>query len=180
MSTRKALQFLRRVLIVALVLFIITGSMVIVQLMFQPFDPLIAKATEIIAEANGVANTNLITGISIGMLLLAVVASVLPLLSRKINRRQYLVAAQRGVVAALVFFFSQMLYDWAENLSRFWLIVSIVGVVVLTFVVIETLALLMRKDEEVAFRTDIIASIASGLVAGIVIKLIMVIAHVQA
>lgn len=177
MSTKKALRFLRRVLIIGLVLFIIAGGLAIVQLMFGTFDPAIAQVTTWIAEANNVANTNLITGISIGMILLAILASVLPLVSRKINRKQYLVATQRGVLASLVFFFSQMLYTWAENLSRFWLIVAIVGVAIVTMIIIETLALLMRQDEEVAFRTDLIASIAAGLVSGIVLKLIEVIAH---
>ena len=175
MTPNRAVLFLKQVLLVFMILFIIAGSLVIVQLMFQPFDPWIAHVTAWIAQANDVANTNLFTGLSIGMLALAVLVTLIPVLSRrKINRKQYAVATQRGVVASLVFFFTQMLYDWAEALSRFWLIVSIIGVVIASFVIIETLSRLMRQNEEVAFRTDILASIASGLVSGIVLKLIMV------
>ena len=175
MSTRYAARFLKNVMITFLVLFIIAGSLVLAQIIFQPFDPLIARLTAWIAWANGIIDTSLITGISIGMIVLAMLVTILPLLNRKrINRQQYAVATQRGVVASLVFFFTQMLYGWAEGLSRFWLIVSIIGVIVVTFVIIETLARLMRSDEVVAFRTDLLASIASGLVSGIVIKMIQV------
>ena len=179
MSTKKAVRFLKQVLVVCLVLFIIVGGLLAVQLIFEPFTDQIILVTDWIAKVNSVVETSLFTGISVGMIVLALVVAFLPLVSRKINRRQYLVATQRGVLAALVFFFSQMLYTWAENLSRFWLIVAIVGVAAITFILIETLSLLMRQDEEVAFRTDLLASIASGLVSGIVLKLIQVLVQGQ-
>ena len=174
MSTKRVVTFLKRILVIFLILFIVIGGLVAVQLIWAPFTHEVRVVEAWIASANNFADQDLFTGISLGMIVLALAVAFLPLVSRKINRKQYMVATQRGVLAALVFFFSTMLYTWAGNLSRFWLIVAIVGVAIFTFILIETLALLMRQDEEVAFRTDLLASIASGLVSGIVLKLIQV------
>lgn len=182
MSLSRAGRFLKRVLIVVLLLAVVAGGLVSVQLVAHPFDREIKLATDWLGQANGLIDRDLMAGLSLGMIVLVLIVAVLPLLMRNVNRSQYFVATQRGVIASVVFFATQLLYNWAESINRFYLIVAMVGVIVVTFVMVETLSLLMHNEqkEENAFRTDLLASFASGLVSGVVIKLAMVAFNIHA
>ena len=51
---------------------------------------------------------------------------------RGVNNKQYFVATWRGVISSFVFLVTQSLYEYAEKISRFYLIVAIIGVVILS------------------------------------------------
>jgi len=172
MALRRVSRFLRSVLSFFLVLGAAAGIVAFIQSRWHIFDSALAFLESEIARLNGLLETELLTGISLGLLALVAVVIVVPLLMPKVNRKQFITATQRGIIASLVFFLSQLLYTWAEGYSKFWLIVSMIGIIILVFILIETLSLMMRQDEEVAFRTDLLASFTSGLGASIVIKLI--------
>ena len=172
MSLPQAKKFLLRVGIVLLVLAIIAGILIGLQLLFHPFDEVIATIATWLDTADKTMNQELLTGISIGLIVLILVVFLIPLTLRSINKKQYLVATQRGIVASFVFLATSWLYDAVEKYNRFWLVVAVAGVALVTFILIEVMALLMKKDEEVAFRTDIVASIVSGLIFSGVIKLV--------
>lgn len=176
MSLSRAGRFLKRVMTVVLLIAVAVGAVVAIQLIAHPFDAQLHMLRTWLAQANTLIDEDLMSGISIGMIALVLLVAVIPLLMRNIDRSQYVVATQRGVISSIVFFLTEILYNWAEKISRFYLVVAMVGVILITFVIVETLSLLMHSDrkEEMAFRTDLLASFASGLVAGIVIKLIMV------
>ena len=176
MSLSRAARFLKTVLIITLIVAVVIGALASIQLIAHPFNTQIDLARTWLAKLNTVIGENLMAGISLGMIVLVLLVAVLPLLMRNVNRSQYFVATQRGVISSVVFFLTQMLYTWAEGFSRFYLILSMALVILLTFVLVETLSLLMHSDrkEEMAFRTDLLAAFAAGLVSGIVIKLIMV------
>lgn len=172
MPSKRFFSFLRNLILVLLILAVIVTGLLIAQEVWHPFDEAIVRFEQFVADANQLLQKELFTGISIGLLFLALAVAVVPLLMPKVNKAQYLTASRRGLVAAVVFWVSQLLYNWAESLSRFWLIISILGIIVVVFILVELLALLMRQDEEVAFRTDMLASFTSGLAAGIVLKLL--------
>lgn len=175
MSIAQARKFLLRVGIVLLVLAIVAGALIAVQLLFHPFDAALATIDGWLNTADQTMNQELLTGISIGLIVLILLVFLLPLALRNIDKKQYLVATQRGIIASFVFLATTWLYDLAETFNKFWLVVAVAGVAVVTFILIEVMALLMKKDQEVAFRTDIVASIVSGLIFSGLVKLIALI-----
>lgn len=174
MPVSRAVGFLRSFLTMVGVITLIGFIVWVAQTQTGFLDPVIAMATLWLAQANAFLDTSMMTGISAGMIILSLLVLVLPLLMKGINKPQYTTAVRRGVVSSLVFFVSQILYTWAELQGRGLLIVSMIVVLILSFVIIEFLSRLLKAEHEAAFRTDMLASMASGLVSGIVLKLIEV------
>lgn len=174
MPVSRALGFLRSFLTLIGVLTLIGFIVWVAQTQTGFLDPVITHGLVWLGEVNTFLDTSMMTGISAGMIVLSLLVLVLPLLMKGIQKPQYTTAVRRGIVASLVFFVSQLLYTWAELQGRGLLILSMMVVLVLSFVLIEFLARLLRGENEVAFRTDMLASMASGLVSGIVLKLLEV------
>jgi Na+/proline symporter len=157
-----------RVLLILCAMLLILGYL---QFEYKLFDTQLAAIMDFIASVDARVSGEVLTGLSLGTLGFVLLASILPVFSRKIHRRSYLKAMQRGILSAFVFFVSTAFYNWAETLTSFYLIVSIVAVIIVTLILIEALSLAMREEEEVSFRTDIVASITSGLLFGVLLKL---------
>jgi Na+/proline symporter len=175
MSVRRATRFLNNVLIVALVIVCAIVILAAVENVFHPFTAWLHDAKAWLIDTEKTLNKNSLMGISFGMVVLTLGACLGPMFMPRVNKQQYRTNTVRGVIASVVFFFTQLMYDWAENFGRLHLIGAMAAAIVVTVLVIEFLSLLTRVDEEVSFRTDLLASVASGLAAGIVIKLIEII-----
>jgi hypothetical protein len=143
-----------------------------IESLFHPFTPWINLARARIIEAEGLLTANNLMGISFGMIALTLAVCFFPLLMPSVNKKQYRTNVARGVLASVVFFFSQALYAWAERLGKLHLIGAMLLAIAVTVIIIEFLALLTRVDEERSLRTDLLSSCAAGLASGIVIKLI--------
>lgn len=171
---KRATRFIIRVLKVTLVLVLIGLVLYAIQYFFHAFDSQIAVVNSYISKINGTLSEQAISGISLGTLALVIAATFIPFFMKGIHKKTYWKSLGRGLVSALVFFISTSIYEYAEKISRFYLLLAIIGVIVITFVLIEALSLSMRDEEEVAFRTDIFASIVSGLLFGVLLKLAMI------
>jgi hypothetical protein len=176
MPLHRAARFLRRVVIIAVAAAAVLGALVAVQLLFNPFGSQLSQAREWMKQGDSLAKRQLMQGLSFGMIALAILVGLIPLVMKGVNRKQYLVATQRAIIASVILFGTQALFGWAEKLGDFYLILIMAGVVVVAFVLIETLSLLMDEDKEVAFRTDMLACISSSLIAGIILKLAVLLA----
>lgn len=172
MPISRANRFLLRVVTVFLVLVLAGIVLYLVQVFFQPFDDQLKFINDWIITTNQAISRELITGISGGLVVLVLLIFITPLFMRGVNNKQYMVATWRGIISSFVFLVTQALYDYAEQISRFYLIVAIVAVVILSLILIEYLSLMMKQEEQVAFRTDIVSALVSGLIFGIVMKVI--------
>ncbi len=175
MSVRRATRFLNNVLIVSLVIVCAIVILAAVENVFHPFTPWLQGVKDWLVNAERTLNKTALMGISFGMVVLTLGACLGPIFLPRVNKQQYRTNTVRGVIASVVFFFTQLMYDWAENFGKLHLIGAMVAAIVVTMIVIEFLSLLTRVDEEVSLRTDLLASVASGLASGIVIKLIGII-----
>ncbi len=171
---KRAVRFLGKVLLTILFFALIGGIFFILQTFFHLFDGIISYVNQDISKVNSSLSQEALAGISFGAIALVVFILLFPLLMKGIKRKQYWISIQRGIISSLVFFLSQAGYQYAERFSRFYLFLSIAAVIVITLIFIEVLALSIRKEKESEFRTDIIAAVVSGLVFGILIKLILV------
>jgi hypothetical protein len=59
----------------------------------------------------------------------------------------------------------------ASRIGRVHFIVAVFAVVAVSAIVVEGVSLAVREEEERSLRTDIVASIASGLLFGVLVKL---------
>jgi len=170
-ATTRLVPYLARVARILIAIVALGLLLLFLQLNFGLFDAQIAQALSLVEKADQKLSDEAVAGISIGSLLLAFGLCVAPLLSRRIHARGFVTSLWRGVISAFVFFLSTALYEYAARANRFYLVLAILGVILVTSVVVEALALAGREEHIVSFRTEITASIASGLLFGIIMKL---------
>ena len=175
MSVKRAKRFLNRVLVVTIIFSMFAVIFAAIEQRYHPYAEQIKTVTDWLGGTEKLLSSNEIMGISGGMLALTLIVCLFPLFMRRVNKKQYWTNTIRGVIASVVFFFTQIFYAKAEKLGQLHLIGAMVLAIVITLVIIEFLSLLTRNDEEVSFRTDLLAAAASGLASGIVIKLIGVV-----
>jgi hypothetical protein len=164
-------RYLRRLIRIAIALAVLGLILAAVQLSFHPFDEALAKGSSLVEDIDSRLSREAFEGITIGSLALVIALCVFPLFLSKIDERAYARGLWRGVISAAVFYVSTQLFALASKIGRVHLIVSILAVVVASAIVVEGVSLAVREEEEKSFRTDIVASIASGLLFGVLVKL---------
>jgi hypothetical protein len=169
---KRAVTFLLKVILFGVGLLAVLGILALVQLLFHPFDSLIAAVNEKLAFVDGKLSNQAVAGISFGSLALVGVLALSPLLVRGVKARQYFSSFMRSTLAAAIYFFSDIFYRWVETYGRFYLVFSLLFMVILTFVLVEAVARMVRAEEESSVRTDLLAAIVSGLAFGIAVKLV--------
>lgn len=138
---------------------------------YDLFDREFAGLLAFAKAADARLSNEAFAGISLGSLVLVLVVCLFPLFIRRFDGRAYIRGLWRGLISALVFFVSTALYAAAEKVGRFYLIGSIAIVVVAGALLVEVIALVSHEEQERAVRTDIVASIASGLLFSVLLKL---------
>lgn len=170
-------KFLIKVLIVFTTLLIVGFILFLLQAFFGLFDPQIAAVRNIVSETDAKLSADIFSGISVGTVALLIIVSIFPVFMKGVNNRQYFVGLRRGIIAAFVFYLSDSLYRWLETINRFYMILTMIIVIIITFILIEALSLSAKQDEEVSFRTDMVAAIVSGLMFGVLLKLFFMVSR---
>jgi hypothetical protein len=151
----------------ALVALVLAG----VQAAFHPFDELIAKGETWVSDMESRLTSEAFNGITLGSLGLVLALCIFPIFLRRIDERAYLRSIWRGIVSAAVFYLSNELYALASKIGRVHFLFAMLAVIVATAVIVEGVSLSVKEEEERSFRTDVVASIASGLLFGVLVKL---------
>jgi hypothetical protein len=165
--TRYLRNLLRIAVILAVLFFVLAG----VQAVFHPFDALMAKALGIVDDLDAKLTSEAFNGITLGSLALILALCVFPLFLKRIDEKAYARGLWRGVISAAVFYISNRLFALASRIGRIHFIVTMLGVIIVTAVVIEGVSLAVKEEEERSFRTDVTASLTSGLLFGVLVKL---------
>jgi hypothetical protein len=164
-------RYLRRLTRTVFILAILAVIVVAVQALYHPFDSLIAKGGALVEELDAKLSREAFNGITLGSLGLVLAICIFPIFLRRIDERAYGRGLWRGVISAAVFYLSNSLYGLASSLGRIHFMVAILGVIVVAAIVVEGVSLAVKEEEEKSFRTDIVASIGSGLLFGVLVKL---------
>ncbi|MEI8095079.1 MAG: hypothetical protein WCG80_12775 [Spirochaetales bacterium] len=155
-----------------LVILVMLGAVLYgVQLIWHPFDPIIAFVNQDVAAAGATLSNQIVAGVSLGALVLFVILMLVPLLLRGVDNKQFLGSFFRGILASVVFLATDWLYGELEHLGRIYLVVGIVASVVVTFFLIEIITRAGKSKHEVSTRTDLLASITSGLAFSLLLKI---------
>jgi hypothetical protein len=164
-------RYLRRLGRIAIVLGLLAGLLFGVQSIFHPFDEAIARLLAYVESLDANLSHETFAGISIGSLVLIMVICLFPFLLKRIDEAAYLRGLGRGLIAAAMFFLSDKLFALASGASRVYFLLATLGIIILILIVVEGLSLAVREEEERSFRTDVTASIASGLLFGVLVKI---------
>ena len=164
-------RYVRGLVKVALILAIAGLCLYFAQKRYGLFDSEIAAIDSFVAEANASLSNEAFAGISMGSLALVLGLCVFPIFVKKFDNKAYLRGLWRGLISALVFFVSNGLYSLAARASRLYLIAALAIVIVASALLVEGISLAVREEHERSFRTDIVASIASGLLFSVLLKL---------
>jgi hypothetical protein len=165
-------RYFRRLGRVALALGLLALVLYLVQAIFHPFDEAIARSLAYAEGLDANLSHEAFAGISMGSLVLILAICLFPFLLKKIDEAAYLRGLWRGLVSAAVFFLSTKLFALASGASRVYFLLAAFGIIVLTLIVVEGLSLAVREEDERSFRTDVAASIASGLLFGVLVKIV--------
>lgn len=163
--------FIRKLILVLVGLALFGIILAAVQVIFHPFDSILAWASASVGDLDSRMSHEAFKGITVGSLALIVAICIFPIFLSRIDEKAYARGLWRGLVSAAVFYLSTELYNLAYESGRIHFILSILGVVVVSAIVIEGVSLAVKEEQEKSFRTDIVSSIASGLLFGVLLKL---------
>jgi len=134
-----------------------------VQMIWHPLDPVIKYVDQDVGAVGATLSNQAVAGVSLASLVLFIILLLIPLAMRGVNNRQFLGSFLRGLLASVVYVVADWLYGELEKVGRFWLIVGLLLSVIVTVVLIELITRAGKAKDEVGTRTDLMASITSGL-----------------
>ncbi len=149
----------------------IFGLLAMVQAFFHPFDFVLEKADASLAAVDLVLTHDQFAGVSIGTLALVLVVAALPLGKKGVRRRQYGVSFWRGLLSSGIFLATDKLYRYVQGLGMLYFSATMAIFIAATIVLVEIISRIGRLEDEADTRTELIASIVSGLVFGLVVQL---------
>ena len=134
-----------------------------VQMIWHPLDPVIKYVDQDVGSAGATLSSQVVAGVSLASLVLFLILLIIPIAMRGVNNRQFFGSFFRGILASVVYIVADWLFGELEKVGRFWLIVGLVLAVIVTIVLIEIITRAGKVKDEVSTRTDLMASITSGL-----------------
>jgi hypothetical protein len=150
---------------------LVVGILAFVQLVFHPFDALLARATNGLASADKVLRGDAVAGVSLGTIVLVVAVAALPLVKKGVRRRQYGISFWRGLLSAGIFFGTDRLYRYVQGMGVLYFSATVALFIAATIVLVELVSRVGRAETESETRTELLASIVSGLVFGLLVQL---------
>jgi len=149
----------------------ILGTLAIVQVYFHPFDIVLDRADASLAAMDRVLTQDEVAGVSMGSLALVLAVAALPLFRKGVRRRQYAVSFWRGLLSSVIFLATDKLYRYVQGLGVLYFSATLALFLAVTIVLVEIISRAGKAEDEEDTRTELIASIVSGLVFGLLVQL---------
>lgn len=150
---------------------LVIGILAIAQILFHPFDFIIETADQGLSVADQALQSDTVAGVSLGTLVLVAAVAALPLFKRGVRRRQYAISFWRGLLSSGIFLATDRLYRFVQDLGALYVSATLALFVAATIVLVEVVSRAGKIEEESDTRTELLASIVSGLVFGLVVQL---------
>jgi len=150
---------------------LVFGILALVQIYFHPFDLVIEEANRGLAVADSTLSKDAVSGISLGSLALVGIVASLPLFKKGVRRHQYWVSFWRGLLSSAIFLCTDKLYRYVQDIGILYLTATLALFVGATIVLVEIVSRAGRIESEADTRTELLASIASGLIFGLLVQL---------
>lgn len=146
------------------------GSLAFVQATWHPFDPILGEMQDDLARVDSALSRNAIGGISVGSFALVIVIAAVPLMGRGVSRRQYALSYWRGLLSSAIFLASDSLYQFVRSKGVLYFSATILLFLAATIVLVEIVSRIGHRESESDTRTELLASIVSGLSFGLIVQ----------
>jgi hypothetical protein len=148
----------------------VVGILAIVQIFWHPFDLAIQTAEKGLSLADMTLTHDALGGISTGSLVLVGLVAAIPLLKKGVRRRQYGVSFWRGILSSAIFLATDKLYRYVQRLGVLYFSATLALFIAATIVFVEVVSRAGQPGDEADTRTELLASIVSGLVFGLLVQ----------
>jgi hypothetical protein len=149
---------------------LVGGILALVQIFYHPFDLIIDEAQWGLAQADKTLKAETITGVSIGSLALVLVVAAIPFFKRGVRKRQFAISFWRGLLSSAIFLGTDKLYRYMQTQGILYFSATLALFVAATIILVEVVSRAGKYETESDTRTELLASIVSGLVFGLIVQ----------
>ncbi|MEI6875068.1 MAG: hypothetical protein WCL50_08045 [Spirochaetota bacterium] len=149
---------------------IAAGMFAFAQAIWHPFDLVIEKADANLAVVDQTLSKDAMGGISIGSFALVAVIAAVPLFRKGVRRGQYALSFWRGLLSSAIFLASDKLYRIVLAKGAFYFSATMLLFLAVTIILVEIVSRAGKVEKESDTRTELLASIVSGLVFGLLVQ----------
>lgn len=150
---------------------LVASVVALVQAVLHPIEPtLLETADRRLAALDRTLNADLLSGVSLGTLLVVVAVAAVAVLGRGVHRRQYVTSFWRGLLSSSIFLLSDTFYRFVREQGRLYYTASVALFIAVMLVLVELLARWGSYAEERERRTEFLASIVSGLCFALLVQ----------
>jgi len=169
-KAERLIAFLRVLGWTIVVTALVAGGLFFIQAVWHPFDSLLGVITVDLSRVDSTLSRNAIGGVSVGSFVLVLVIAAVPLLGKGVRKRQYALSFWRGLLSSVIFLASDSLYQFVRSKGVFYFSATILVFLAATIILVEFVSRIGHREAETETRTDILASIVSGLSFGLVVQ----------
>ncbi|AEJ20081.1 hypothetical protein [Gracilinema caldarium] len=163
-------RFLSQLMLVFIVILLIIGILALMQATLHPFDPVVSKAELTLSTLDKTLDSSLFSGVSLGTIVVILSILTLSMAGQGVHKRQYMVSYWRGILSSLIFFVSDAFYRYVRSQGMLYYSASLALFIVLMLILVEIISRWGSVTEERERRTELLASIVSGLSFGLLIQ----------
>lgn len=149
---------------------LLAGALFFVQATWHPFDPILGQVTIDLEQVDSALSQNALGGISLGSFVMVLVVAAVPLLGRGVRKRQYALSYWRGLLSSAIFLASDGMYQFVRGKGVLYFSATILLFLAATIVLVEFVSRIGNREAESDTRTELLASIVSGLSFGLIIQ----------
>ena len=171
---KRIFQYLKRVLITTLIFVLVSVILYTLQHYFHLFRGVINFINQDFSKVSSTLSAKVLSGISLGGILLVLFITFFPYFMKGIDKKEYMGKVFLGVLSSFVYFISDLIYRYTEKISRFYFLISVAIVIMVTVILVQILSLAVNEKNQVETKTEIVSSIVAGLVFGLVLQLLQV------
>lgn len=170
-SASRVGAYLARLLHALIFLSFAVAVLFVVQAAAHPFDKVIKTADVELAALDRALDANIVSGISLGAVILIIAVVGISAAGKGVHRRQYVVSFWRGLLSSAIFLLADSFNRFVRDWGRLYYAASIALFIAVTLVLVEIMARWGRAAEEKERRTEFLASIVSGLCFALIVQL---------
>lgn len=163
-------RFLSQLMLFCIVLMIIVSVLAFIQATMHPLDPVVSKAEVTLTILDKTLSSSLFSGVSLGTIVVILSILALSMAGRGVHRRQYMVSYWRGILSSGIFFLSDAFYRYVRTRGLLYYSASLALFIAVMLILVEIISRWGSASEERERRTELLASIVSGLSFGLLVQ----------
>ncbi|MCA1950074.1 MAG: hypothetical protein LDL24_05860 [Treponema sp.] len=163
-------RFLSQLMLFCIAVMLIVSVLAFIQATLHPLDPVVSKAEVTLTILDKTLSSSLFSGVSLGTIVVILSILALSMAGRGVHRRQYMVSYWRGILSSGIFFLSDAFYRYVRSRGLLYYSASLALFIAVMLILVEIISRWGSASEERDRRTELLASIVSGLSFGLLVQ----------